>query len=64
MDRNRNQIIDIVVSRSREKIVYVRMAQRLEKKGYTVSILRTDEHEGYCCYRLAKGMWSVNQKYL
>jgi IS1 family transposase len=54
VDRNRNQIIDIVVSKSREKGVYVRMAQRLERKGYQVSILCTDGYEGYRCYRLAK----------
>lgn len=54
MDRNRNKIIDIVVSRNREKWVYVRMAQRLKKKGYKVQILCTDGYEGYGYYKLAK----------
>ncbi len=54
MDRNRNKIIDIVVSRNREKWVYVRMAQRLQKKGYKIQILCTDGYEGYGCYKLAK----------
>ena len=54
MDRNRNQIIDIVVSRTREKSVYVEMAQGLEEKGYKVAILCTDGYEAYGYYRLAK----------
>ena len=41
-DRNRNEIIDIVVSKSRDKMFYVRMAQRLKRKGYKVAILCTD----------------------
>ena len=35
MDRNRNQIIDIIVSKTRNKSVYIRMAKRLQRKGYT-----------------------------
>lgn len=35
-------------------MVYVRMAKRLERKGYKVSILCTDGYEGYGYYRLAK----------
>ncbi len=54
MDRNRNKIIDIVASRNREKWVYVRMTQRLKKKGYKVQILCTDGYEGYGYYKLAK----------
>ncbi len=54
MDRNRNQIIDIVVSHKREKWVYVRMAQRLQRRGYKVQILCTDGYEGYRYYKLAK----------
>ena len=53
MDRNRNQIIDIVVSKSREKGVFIRMALRLERRGYRVKILCTDGYEGYASYRLA-----------
>ncbi len=53
MDRNRNQIIDIAVSKNREKIIYVRMAQRLEKKGYKVAIMCTDGYEGYGYYQIA-----------
>lgn len=54
MDRNRNKVIDIAVSKRREKEVYVRMAQRLERKGCLVDVLCTDGYEGYACYRLAK----------
>ena len=54
VDRNRNQIIDITVSKTREKSVYVKMAQRLESKEYKVKILCTDGYEGYGCYRLAE----------
>ena len=53
MDRNRNKIIDIAVSKGRNKLVYVRMAQRLEHKGYKVRILCTDGYEGYGYYKLA-----------
>ena len=54
MDRNRNKIIDIVVSKSRDKSVYIRMRQRLESKGYKVKILCTDGYEGYASYKLAE----------
>ena len=52
MDRNRNKIIDIVVSKSRSKAVFVRMAQRLESRVYKVRLLCTDGYEGYSSYRL------------
>lgn len=54
MDRNRNKIIDIVVSHNIEKWVYVRMAQRLKRRGYKVQILCTDGYEGYGYYKLAE----------
>lgn len=54
VDRNRNQIIDITVSKVREKYIYIKMAQRLENKGYKVKILCTDGYEGYASYRLAE----------
>jgi insertion element IS1 protein InsB len=54
VDRNRNQIIDIAVSKTREKSVYIKMSQRLEYKGYKVKILCTDGYEGYASYRLAE----------
>ena len=54
VDRDRNQIIDITVSKSRDKSVFVRIAQRLERKGYKVEILCSDGYEGYKYYRLAK----------
>ena len=54
MDRNRNKIIDIVVSKSREKFVFVRMAQRLQRRGYKIKMLCTDGYEGYRYYRLAE----------
>ncbi len=54
MDRNRNQIIDVVVSKVREKVVYVRMAERLQRRGYKVEILCTDGYEGYRYYKLSK----------
>ena len=54
MDRNRNKIIDIAVSKTRDKRVYIKMAQRLENKGYKVKILCTDGYEGYASYKLAE----------
>ena len=54
VDRNRNKVISITVSKSREKYVFIKMALRLEKKGYKVNILCTDGYEGYCSYKLAK----------
>ena len=53
MDRNRNKVIDITVSKSRDKSVYIRMCERLEHKGYKVKILCTDGYEGYASYKLA-----------
>ena len=47
LDRNRNQIIDITVSKNREKFVFVRIAQKLERKEYKVKILCSDGYEGY-----------------
>ena len=54
VDRSRNQIIDITVSKSRDKSVFVRIAQRLERKGYKVKILCSDRYEGYRYYKLAQ----------
>ena len=42
------------MSKNRDKMVYVRMAQRLERKGYKIEILCTDGYEGYGYYKLAK----------
>ncbi len=53
MDRNRNKIIDIAISKTRNKGVFVKMAMRLERRGYRVKILCTDGYEGYCYYKLA-----------
>jgi IS1 family transposase len=54
VDRNRNKVIDIVVSKSRDKFVFVRMAQRLQRKCYKVKILCTDGYERYGYYQLAE----------
>ena len=54
VDRNRNQIVDITVNKSREKFVFVRIAQRLKHKGYKVKILCSDGYEGYKYYQLAQ----------
>ena len=54
VDRKRNQIIDITVSKSRDKSVFVRIAQRLECKGYKAKIMCSDGYEGYRYYRLAE----------
>ena len=35
-------------------MVFVRMAQRLEKKGYKVKILCTDGYEGYGYYKISE----------
>ena len=53
MDRNRNKVIDIVVSKTRTKGIFRPMAMRLEGKGYKVKILCTDGYEGYASYKLA-----------
>ncbi|MFI5142311.1 MAG: IS1 family transposase, partial [Bacteroidia bacterium] len=54
VDRNRNKVIDITISTTRDKSVYINIALRLEKKGYKVDILCTDGYEGYTSYKLAK----------
>ena len=54
MDRSRNKIIDIRVSESREKSVFLEMAWDLEKKGYKIKILCTDGYEAYSYYKLAE----------
>jgi IS1 family transposase len=54
VDRDRNKIVDIVVSKHRDKSVYINMAVRLERKGYKVSIMCTGGYEGYCAYKLAE----------
>ena len=54
VDRDRDKIIDITVSKSREKTVYIGMAQRLELKGYKIKFLCTDGYEGYASYNLAE----------
>lgn len=54
VDRNRNKIIDITLSKTREKAVFVRIAQRIERKGYKIKILCTDGYEGYSHYKLAR----------
>ncbi len=54
VDRNRNQIIDIIVSKTRDKSVYIEMAERLQEKGYNIHILCTDGYEAYRHYKLAK----------
>lgn len=53
VDRNRNKVIDITVSKTRDKMVFVRIAQRLERRGYKVKILCTDGYEGYKYYRIS-----------
>ena len=54
MDRNRNKIIDIAVSKTRSKWVFIKMADRLVSKGYKVKYLCTDGYEGYASYKLAE----------
>ena len=54
MDRNRNKIIDITLSKSRDKSIYTRMSRRLERQGYMVKLLCTDDYEGYASYKLAE----------
>jgi IS1 family transposase len=54
VDRNRNKIIDITVSKKRDKSVFVRIAQRLERKVFKVKILCSDGYEGYRYYKLAQ----------
>ncbi len=42
------------MSRRRDKEVFIKMALRLESKGYKVNILCTDGYEGYRSYKLGK----------
>jgi insertion element IS1 protein InsB len=54
VDRNRNKIINITVSKKRDKSVFVRIAQRLERKDFKVKILCSDGYEGCRYYKLAQ----------
>jgi len=54
VDRNRNKIIDITISKHRSKIIFLRIAQRLEKKGYKVKLLCTDGYPGYSYYKFTE----------
>jgi len=54
VDRTRNKIIDIRVSETREKSVFLGMAWDLENRGYEVKILCTDGYEAYSYYKLAE----------
>ena len=52
VDRNRNEVVDIKVSKSRDFWAYYEMAQRLERR-YRINILCTDHYEVYSKYRVA-----------
>ena len=54
MDRSRNKIIDIRVSETREKLLFLGMAWDLEDRGLEVKILCTDGYEAYSYYKLAE----------
>ncbi len=54
VDRNRNQVIDISISTSRDAVAFIRLAERLERKEYKVNVLCTDKYEAYRSYALAK----------
>lgn len=54
MDRNRNKVIDIAVTKSRDKSAYIRIAIGLERRGYRIDLMCTDGYEGYSSYKLAK----------
>ncbi|MBL8677345.1 MAG: IS1 family transposase [Alphaproteobacteria bacterium] len=54
MDRVRNKIIDITVSKTRDKTVFKQMCLRLQELGYSIDILCTDGYEAYASCRLAK----------
>ena len=54
MDRSRNKIIDIRVSETREKLLFLGMDWNLEDRGYEVKILCTDGYEAYSYYKLAE----------
>ena len=51
VDRNRNEVVDIKVSNSRDFWAYYEMAQTLEKR-YRINILCTDHYEVYSKYRI------------
>ena len=53
VDRQRNKVIDIEVTTSREFSAYLPMALRLKKK-YKVKILCTDDYGVYKKYSVAK----------
>ena len=53
VDRNRNEVVDIEVSISRDFYAYYELAQRLEKR-YQINMLCTDGYEAYKKYRIAK----------
>ena len=54
VDRDRNKIIDIRISKQRTKDVFLGMAHKLELRGYKINILCTDGYEGYAYYKLAE----------
>jgi len=53
VDRDRNKVVDIRVSRKRSKFVFFSMARWLEKQGYKVRIMCTDGYTGYCFYKIS-----------
>ena len=53
VDRQRNKIVDIEVTTSREFSAYLPMALRLRKR-YKVKILCTDDYDVYKKYSVAK----------
>jgi IS1 family transposase len=48
------KLLILLVSKKRTKLVYIRMSERLEYKGYKIKILCTDGFEGYASYKLAE----------
>jgi len=54
VDRNRNKIIDITVSKTRSKSVYFTIVRKLELKKYKINYLCTDGYESYAYYKIAK----------
>jgi insertion element IS1 protein InsB len=54
VDRNRNKVIDIEVSKTRDKSAYVSLAMRMQEAGYKVNIMCTDGYEAYGYYKLAE----------
>lgn len=53
VERSRNEIIDIQVSKSREFVDYYQMASRIER-SYKIEHLCTDGYEAYGRYRISK----------